>query len=122
MNEESSSLMWTQQQSDFEAAEKTEQPECMFCQPNTGASIFEPPPATTLDPTLAAKLKQMQLQTEAHWQQQQGQSLFSPPPKPPQPPPIQVGPQGEAEILRFEKQMQVYSIPTTKWQQSSKLY
>ena len=64
MNEESSSLM-SQQQSDFEATEKTEQPECTFSQPNTGASIFEPPPATTLDPTLTAILKQMQLQTEA---------------------------------------------------------
>ena len=30
MNEESSSLMWTQQQADFEATEKTEQSECMF--------------------------------------------------------------------------------------------
>ena len=57
--------MWTQQQSDFEATEKTEQPECTFSQPNTGASISEPPPATTLDPTLAVILKQMQLQTAA---------------------------------------------------------
>ena len=65
MNEESSSLMWTQQQSDFEATEKIEQPECTFSQLNTGGRIFEPPPATTLDPTLTAILKQMQLQTEA---------------------------------------------------------
>ena len=35
--------------------------------------------------------------------------------KPPQLPPIEGGPQGEAEILRFEKHMQAYSIPTTKW-------
>ena len=80
MNEESSSLMWTQQQSDFEATDKSEQPECMFSQPNTGAKIFEPPPATTLDPTLAAILNKCSCRQRLFWQQQQGRSLFSPPP------------------------------------------
>ena len=115
MNEESSSLMWTQQQSDFEATEKTEQPECTFSQPNTGASTFEPPPTTPLDPTLAAILKQMQLQTEALLAVTARPVTIQSIPKPPQLPPIQAGPQGEDEILRFEKHMQVYSIPTTKW-------
>ena len=101
MNEESSSLMWTQQQSDFEATEKTEQPECTFSQPNTGASIFEPPPATTLDPTLAAILKQMQLQTEALLAATARPVTIQSTPKPPQLPPIQAGPKGEAEIIRF---------------------
>ena len=107
--------MWTQQQSDFETTEKTEQPECTFSQPKTGASIFETPPPTILDATLAAILKQMQLETEILSAETARPVTIQYTTKPPQLPTKHSGPQGEAEIIRFEKHMQAYSIPTTKW-------
>ena len=64
----------------------------------------------------------MQLQTEALLAATARPVTIQSTPKPPQLPPIQAGPQGEAEILRFEKHMQAYSIPTTSGQQSSEFY
>ena len=84
-------------------------------QPKTGASIFETPSPTILDPALAAILKQMQLETEILSAATARPVTIQSTTKPPQLPTKQSGPQGEAEIHRFKKHVQAYSIPTTKW-------